>query len=505
MTRLFITFLLITVVLSSQSQIAGSRNITIQDCNYPILGIETNNASDKLVITASEGRVFYLNVADVQTKDDVVPIWKNLSLTGYKLGGKPQFNYNDNYILIQESSALKTAATSRKVKDIKYCVLNALDGKIIFEGENVNSVQFVNGKNQLLISTDDGIIVKDFISSTIITELKIPKCEIAAISNDLKTIAISYDPDKADFKEVESIGANKSELRKAIWNKRLVAFYSYPELKKMHQSSEELDIIYSLKFTADDSQLYLFSRNVEAERIGTAGLNNMSMTAADVRRQSNIQVLNAKTGQLIKEIYHATAEPDACFKINNDSKYFSVSDNDGFIGRKKKVVVFDVTKQDNKIAQYRYQGKKESSNIFPIYFSYLNNKPIMFLSNGTKLIEWNFDVLKDYTDYIEGIDNDSLQIKAVSQLNTDLASNESSLSKSIIKQNINGIFLFDITVQKKGQVVTVFAASDEKTNIPFQNSLKDILLKYKFNNIDLPLNQKLKFRYTFNVNNTQND
>lgn len=364
------TFLLIIIFCSVYQfgQVAGSRNITIADCNYPILGIETNNSSDKIVITASQGRVFCLNIADVQTKEEVTPIWKNIELSGYNLGGKPQFSQDDKYILLQESSALKTAPTSRKVKDIKFCVLNATDGKVVFDGKDANSVQFLNGKNQLLISTDDGIVIKDFITNTVINELKIPKCEIAAISNDLKTIAVSFDPEKADFKEVESIGANKGELRKAKWNKRLVAFYSYPDLTKTHQSSEELDIIYTLKFTANNSQLYLFSRNVEAERIGTAGLNAMTMTAADSRRQSNIQVLNAKTGELIKEIYHATAEPDACFKIDNDSKYFSVSDNDGFIGRKKKVVVFDVNQQKNKMAQYRYQGKKESSNIFPIYF-----------------------------------------------------------------------------------------------------------------------------------------
>lgn len=129
----------------------------------------------------------------------------------------------------------------------------------------------------------------------------------------------------------------------------------------------------------------------------------------------------------------------------------------------------------------------------------------MFLTNGTKLIEWNYEILKDYTDYIEGVDNDSLQLSAVKQLNADLASSESLLNKNISKQNISGIFLFDITVQKKGQIVTIFAASDEKTNIPYQNALKDILLKYKFIGVDVPPNQKLKFRYTFNIGNTLTD
>lgn len=96
----------------------------------------------------------------------------------------------------------------------------------------------------------------------------------------------------------------------------------------------------------------------------------------------------------------------------------------------------------------------------------------MFLTNGTKLIEWNFEILKEYTDYIEGVDTDSLQISAVKQLNADLNSPESALYKNIVKQNITGIFLFDITVQKKGQIVTIFAASDEKNKYSFSKRIE---------------------------------
>ena len=139
MTKIILITLFTCAFLISNAQTAGTRSVSIADCNYPILGIATNNASNKLVITASQGRVFLLNIADVQTKEEVTPIWKNISLTGFNLGGKPQFNIDDKYILIQESSALKTSPTSRKVKDIKFCVLNSIDGTVVFdELSNIN-------------------------------------------------------------------------------------------------------------------------------------------------------------------------------------------------------------------------------------------------------------------------------------------------------------------------------------------------------------------------------
>jgi hypothetical protein len=482
------------------SQTAGSRLIEINDCSYPILGIQTVPNTKKTVITASQGRIFLLNTDDLASSDNVKAIWKNFDLSGFNMGGKPQFSSDEKYILLQESSALKTAINSKKVKDIKYAVLDAETGKTIFEGDNANSAQFINGKTQLLISTDNGIIIKDFTTKTVINELKIDNCEMACIDPAIKTIAISYDPDKSDFKEVESIGANKKELKNAIKNKRLIAFYSYPDLKKINQSAEELDMIYSLKFTQDSKTLLVFSHNVVAERAGTAGMNNMTMGAADVRRQSNIQAIDAISGKLIKDFYHATAEIDSDHKLNFNETIFGYSDNDGWTGWKRKIMLFNKNDHTTKIGLYRYQGKKGSSNIFPMYFSFHPNKELVYITNGSKLIEWDYKVLPEYTNYIEGNNTDTLELAAIRQLNKDVEDFNSSLFKTIQKNNITGIYVLNITIQKKGEVITVFAESDEKTHIPSQNMLKDIMLKYKFEDIKLASNQKLKIKYTFNIN-----
>ncbi len=489
--------LTINIILA---QTKGSRIVEINDCNYPILGIQNAPLTKKTVITASQGRVFLLNTNDIESLEKVNPIWKNYELSGFTLGGKPQFSSDEKYILLQESSALKTAINSKKVKDIKYAVLDAETGKIILEGDNANSAQFISGKNQILISTDNGIIIKDFLTKSIINELKIENCEMAAIDPTSKAIAVSYDPDKEDFKEVESIGANKKELKNAIRNKRLIAFYSYPDLKKTHQSTEEMDILYGLQFTRDSKILIAFSHNVIAERAGTAGMNNMTMTAADIRRQSNIQAIDATNGKLQKDFFHATAEIDSDHKMNFNDNILGYSDNDGWTGWKRKVMLFNTSNHKERIGLYRYQGKKESTNIFPIYFAFHPNKELVYLTNGTKLIEWNYKLLPEYTDYIEGNNIDSLELNAIRQLNNDLADIDSPLYKNIIKYNISGIYILNITIQKKGEVITVFAESDEKTHIPSQNTLKDLMLKYRFDDVKLANNQKLKIKYTFNIN-----
>lgn len=120
----------------------------------------------------------------------------------------------------------------------------------------------------------------------------------------------------------------------------------------------------------------------------------------------------------------------------------------------------------------------------------------LLVANGLKLTYWNFAKLPDYVEFVEPVNENAILDQAIGQLDDDLQNPESSLSKSISKRQIEGLFLLNITIQKSGEVISVFAQSDDKTNIPMQNMLKDMILKYKFD-VTVPKNERLKFTYTF--------
>ena len=95
--------------------------------------------------------------------------------------------------------------------------------------------------------------------------------------------------------------------------------------------------------------------------------------------------------------------------------------------------------------------------------------------------------------------DEELAVTADSLLDATLADANSKLAKDIKKYSITGEYIMDITVVgPKGAVTTVFCESDEKTNIPMQNTLKDLIRKQLFD-IGLPKEKKLKFRYTFQL------
>ncbi len=72
------------------------------------------------------------------------------------------------------------------------------------------------------------------------------------------------------------------------------------------------------------------------------------------------------------------------------------------------------------------------------------------------------------------------------------------LSKAIEKAGIKGKYNFDITLQNNGEVLTVYAHTDENTNISNQNLLKTLVKKVKFD-LKIPENIRVKFNYTFNI------
>lgn len=67
------------------------------------------------------------------------------------------------------------------------------------------------------------------------------------------------------------------------------------------------------------------------------------------------------------------------------------------------------------------------------------------------------------------------------------------------KRGIKGEFTVDLTIQGKGNVVTVFMVSSNATT-DAQIALKNRLIELKFPNIKLPKTKRVKFRYTLNLN-----
>jgi len=73
-----------------------------------------------------------------------------------------------------------------------------------------------------------------------------------------------------------------------------------------------------------------------------------------------------------------------------------------------------------------------------------------------------------------------------------------SLRTFCAENNISGKFVFDLTIEGKGNVLTVFLVSSDCPEIASKNLLKDKLYTLRFENVKIPKKQRIKFRHTLN-------
>jgi hypothetical protein len=482
----FKQFLIVLTLASTTIGVSQTAKIEPEELNdiaYPVLSI-TKSASNKfLFLTLYGGRFLMYDISssgNLLTKSSSL-VWKNFNVEGFEKGGTASISEDGKTILVIE----KRMATKVRVKATDAVILDAATGSIKLSLKNINTAQLINNGTDVLTCNDEGFSITNIASNKVTKQQAIDDCEMVCLNNAGNVLAVAFDPNRKTFKEVESVGDNKKELKNAIRNKKLVNFYEMPSFKKIGTCSDELDVVFTMQFTPKDEYVLLYTRNRTVE-------------ANQGKEQNNFIRIDSKSFKVDNtNFFYKSSDASAAFKYDNANNYFMYNDNEGFFEWKRRVNIYDFSEQNKKIASFLFQGKPKRNNLFSTAFCPTSSKNVV-LANGTKIINWDIAKYPDYIDYIDRPDADALADSAVAQIQRDLENPESDLQKKITKKQIKGLFLFDLTIMKKGTVTGIYASSDDKTNIPMQNALKDILMKYEFD-VKIPNNERIKIRQIINL------
>lgn len=480
--------LLLSISLSAQQNPVP---IALPDVAYPILGMTKSPSSKYLFLSLAGGRFLLYDIGKGRLNENSKPLWKNFDSKGFAIGGDAEFSKDEKYILISEQNAMY-AHDKVKIEPFRINVLDVSNGQLVYETEGVNSAQFLSDNASILIADDDGIVTYNFINKIKGEKRKIESCEIACLNHAGNILSVSYNADKEEFKKEEGAGLNRKELKNATKNKKLIRFYEYPSMKDAGVISEEIDVVVRMQYTADDKYLLFFSRTKQAEHTHVTLLNGLDKMN-DLNQFQRIAMSNFRVDNA--NFIYQTSEPLANFDITPSSALFSYNDNKGLFSGKREVYVVNFAEQQVIIGKFTFQGRTKTRNLYQAALTFIDDSNLL-VANGLKLTYWNFAELPEFIEFIEPVNENAILDKAIEQLDVDLQNPASALSKSIAKRQIEGLFLLNITIQKSGEVVSIFAQSDDKTNIPMQNMLKDMILKYKFD-VTVPKNERLKFTYTF--------
>jgi len=107
----------------------------------------------------------------------------------------------------------------------------------------------------------------------------------------------------------------------------------------------------------------------------------------------------------------------------------------------------------------------------------------------------SFVSITTYSQSKNAFDKSAITEEARTQL-TQMSSAEGELSVFSSKNGIKGEFVIDMTIEGKGEVLTVFMVSANSDDISRKNLLKDKLHALQFENIRIPKKERIKFRHT---------
>lgn len=160
--RYLLLCFIVTISLRLQAQVKPEP-ILLSDIAYPILSIKKSPSQSSLFFTLAGGRFLLFDISSGKLKADAIPLWKNFNVSGFELGGDAEFSDNGKYILVSEQNAMY-AREKLKIKPFKICVLEAANGKIIYETDGVNSACILSDNATLLLTNDKGIFTTNFLT-----------------------------------------------------------------------------------------------------------------------------------------------------------------------------------------------------------------------------------------------------------------------------------------------------------------------------------------------------
>lgn len=487
-------FLFFTVF--SQTTIPdGLRSVEYNGAYNAILGMETSFDEKLLCVSSSGGRFYLINIENKISKSAFEQgeklLWK-INLSGYQNGAKPLFSSDGKYIILKH---VFHKPTSTKYKPTECAVIDAQTGKVVFEKKNgILSVAFASNST-IIVANENNLEWVELQTGKTIKTIEMPEAEAIATNKSGTILAVSYIPTKAEFANLKSIDNRKREIKIAKKNKRLIEFFSLPEMQTISVVEDELDVVFRMKFTDDDKHLLFLSR----PRLKNLN-QNAPTSSAETLMAFHIMRIEPYSGQLDRVFYYKSTYSNADFCLNSELNLFGVSNtlpiNGSVFGMKTGVEIYDYSTQDKLEAVLATKFRLFKRNPMPYPFIFLKKSKQAYIGINQNLFLWDFEKLKNHTFNALNTDEEVVSYSATTQIDSLIKTEE--FKKISIGLNLSGVYSYDITLVKKGQVLTVFSISDEATDSKCYNFLLNYLKTLKFENIKIEKDKRIKFKYDFN-------
>jgi len=277
----------------------------VGDVKNPMVWINLHPDMQRVALSSHQS--FPLYMYNIGTRE----VENEFDVGNWYAGARTKFSINGKYLLLQQLFYMDYAPN--KDREVNFEVMDVATGKSMLNFGDYHDAKIAPDEKHLVtLSGGDNVAIHDIETRKEIRSFNVPDAtNSVAVSPDGTKIAVSHKTYMSDLKNNPAYTNNKKNQPVLEKYKQQVSVYDYQTFEKLYTIDAFYDPIYLLEYSDDGDYLFVYS----VPHVKLQGPNG---------KKSYVEVVNAKTGEPMRNSFSSLSfyEPD--FKLSHNKKYFGI-------------------------------------------------------------------------------------------------------------------------------------------------------------------------------------
>lgn len=301
---------------------------------------------------------------------------RSIPIDGFHDGARLTASNDGRYLLLKEVGRF----TNEGRRDIKgeQAVLDLTSGNVALREKAMDSA--ISGDGGTFATLDgEEVIVRHVPDGSTVRTIRVSGATNAiAISPDGSLLAVGHTPTEALLGNIPSVRADKKGMKTAMKFRQMVSLYHLSDGMLWRTANEVYDIIRSMAFTPDGTQLLVYSSADPRLQRPSGSFNDFDFSLVD--RPGRVEQIDARTAEPLRASFMSRMN-EPFLAVAPELHLIALSSTEG--RNKRKLLVFDTLTGDTRamidLAQkHRYDVSEGEEHD--------GREPYCWLQNGCLLL-----------------------------------------------------------------------------------------------------------------------
>ncbi len=306
-------FLLLILTISS----LFSNTLQAQGTNYDFEKIQIGEVDNLLVwlalhpdnktLAVTSHQSFPLHMYSLESKQ----VENQFDVGNWYAGSRARFSKNGKYLMLQQLFYMDYAPN--KDREVNFEVMDVATGKSMLNFGDYHDAKITPDEEHLVtLSGGDRVAIHDIETRKELRSFVVPEATNSlAVSSDGKLIAVAHKTYKSDLVNNPAYKNNKKNQPILEKYKQQISVFDYNTFEKLYTIDAFYDLVYLIDYSDDGDYLFVYS--IPHEKL--QGPNG---------KKSYVEVVNARTGEPLRNSFGSLANYEPDFKLSHNKKYFGI-------------------------------------------------------------------------------------------------------------------------------------------------------------------------------------